>query len=97
MNIAKVIDGKVVNIEVASQEWIDANYPNADGAIFVPIKDSETAHIGLSWSIEDGFEQPPLPPPSLPGPGQQWDLGELTEDQDPEELYAQLEAAFAGE
>lgn len=97
MNIARVIDGIVVNLEVADQEWIDANTPSSDGAIFVPIPDWNPGHIGLGWNETDGFEQPPAPPPSVPGPGEKWDFGPIPEDQTYDELAAAIEAALAGD
>jgi hypothetical protein len=92
MNIARVIDGVVVNIEVADQAWILANTPSPDGAIFVEIPEIGTAHIGLGWSKNGGFEQPPTPPPSVPGPGQTWALGDIPPGQNEEEIIAELEA-----
>lgn len=97
MNIARVIDGVVVNLEVADQGWIDANTPSPDGAVFVQINDWETAHMGLRWDEVGGFEQPPSPPPSVPGPGEEWDLGELTPDQNADDIAAELEKILAGE
>tara|TARA_B110000858_G_scaffold90866_1_gene105034 strand:- start:187 stop:480 length:294 start_codon:yes stop_codon:yes gene_type:complete len=96
MNIARVIDGVVVNLEVADAEWIDANTPSPDGAIFTPIPDGNPGHIGLGWSETDGFEQPPTPPPSVPGPGEKWDFGDIPEDQSYDELEAALLDAFNG-
>jgi hypothetical protein len=81
MNIARVIDGIVVNLEVADQEWIDANTPSADGAVFVPVPDSVRGHIGLGWDEVNGFEQPPAP-------SGEW--------QDAEVISA-IDAALAGE
>lgn len=94
MNIARVINGVVVNIEVADQAWILANTPSSDGAIFVEIPEAGTAHIGLGWSEYGGFEQPPTPPPSIPGPGQTWALGDLVAGQDFDGIAAELEAIF---
>jgi hypothetical protein len=58
MNVAKVNKktGIVENIEVASEQWIEENTPQ--GYTYVVIGPSEVAHIGLSWSKENGFEQP---------------------------------------
>ena len=96
MNIARVIDGIVINLEVADQEWIDANTPSPDGAIFVPIPDWTTGYIGLGWNKTDGFEQPPTPPSSVPGPGQKWDFGDIPVGQSYDELAAEIEALLAG-
>lgn len=57
MNIARIVNGLVVNIEIADQEWIDANQ-GVDGCTFVPYTDSNVAYIGLGWNEIDGFEQP---------------------------------------
>lgn len=57
MNIARIVNGLVVNIEIADQEWIDANQ-GVDGCTFVPYTDVNVAHIGLGWNETDGFEQP---------------------------------------
>ena len=92
MEIARVINNVVVNLEVADQAWIDANTPSPDGAVFVPILPGETAHIGLKWDKTNGFEQPPAPPPSIPGPGQKWDVGDIPEYQNEAEIIAELEA-----
>lgn len=61
MNIARIRDGVVTNVEVADQEWIDSNQ-DAGGFHFEPYTDEQPAHIGLAWSEADGFEQPPADP-----------------------------------
>jgi hypothetical protein len=62
MNMARVIDGVVTNIEVVSEEWLDLNQPNSD-VLFVVYGDDNPAHIGLSWDQINGFEQPiPIDP-----------------------------------
>lgn len=59
MKIARVLDGIVVNIEVASPEWLTDNSAGSDGSVLVPYEDSDVVHIGLGWSAATGFEQPP--------------------------------------
>ena len=46
MNIARVVDGYVVNIEIADQEWLDAQ---DDPSLFVPYTDDAPARIGDTW------------------------------------------------
>lgn len=58
MNIARVVDGTVVNVEVADQEWIDAQ--DDPGVTFVPYEDDAPAVIGASW---DGKEFNPSADP----------------------------------
>jgi hypothetical protein len=58
MNIARVVDGYVVNIEVADQEWIDAQDDPA--VTFVPYIDDKPAYVGGTW---DGTQfMPPVSP-----------------------------------
>lgn len=61
--VARVRDGRVENIEVATAEWI-AGEEGRDGFTFVPYSDSECVNIGMRWSPTDGFyeEEEPLPP-----------------------------------
>ena len=59
VDIARIKDGVVANIEVATQEWIDENM-GIDGYTFVFITKENPAHIGLGWSELSGFEQPPI-------------------------------------
>jgi hypothetical protein len=59
MNIARIIDGIVENIEVADQEWLDIH--QHANCVLVPYEDDNPAYIGLRWSKEEGFEQPPIP------------------------------------
>ena len=47
MNIARIIDGIVVNIEVADQEWLDAQ--DDPDVTFVPFTDAEPAAMGGTW------------------------------------------------
>lgn len=58
MNIARIRNGIVINIEVADQEWIDANQ-GTDGCTFVEYTNEQPAHIGFGWTEANGFEQPP--------------------------------------
>lgn len=58
MEIAKV-NKKTMIVEdtnVVSQKWLDEN--PSDEYIYVIMSSSDTPHIGLSWSEENGFEQP---------------------------------------
>jgi len=47
MNIARIINGTVVNIEVADQEWLDAQ--DDPDVTFVPYGDEAPAYIGGTW------------------------------------------------
>ena len=62
MNIARIdaTTSKVVNTEVATQEWVTANADPNGPWIFVEIPDDNPAHIGLTWEPIGGFEQPPM-------------------------------------
>lgn len=57
MNIARIEDGIVVNIEVADAEWLDAQTP-PPGVALVPYTPDNPAFIGLGYDPETGFEQP---------------------------------------
>jgi hypothetical protein len=57
MNVARIIDGIVVNIEVADPAWIASN-DDVDGVRIIPYTDEQPAYIGLGWNESDGFEQP---------------------------------------
>jgi hypothetical protein len=46
MNITRIIDGTVINIEKADQEWIDGQ---DDPAAFVAYTDDAPAIIGATW------------------------------------------------
>lgn len=60
MEFARTLNGVVVNIEVADQEWIDAN-EGVDGYSFYPCSPDNRAAIGLSVDPLTGvFEKPPL-------------------------------------
>jgi hypothetical protein len=47
MNIARISNGIVINIEVADQEWIDAQEDPA--VVFVAYSDDAPAFIGAAW------------------------------------------------
>lgn len=57
LTIARIKDGVVINIEVASQEWIDANQ-GIDGCTFVPYTPEQPAALGHGYDEVTGFEQP---------------------------------------
>lgn len=61
MNVARIENGVVANIEVAEQDWIDECAAN--GITLVPYGD-QPIQAGMSWSEADGFGPPPLTPPS---------------------------------
>jgi hypothetical protein len=68
MNVARIKDGVVVNIEVADEEWVAANN-GVDGYEFIESTEEMPAHVGLSWEPIGGFEQPyvaPVDPPTEP-------------------------------
>lgn len=60
MNIARIdaATGVVVNVEVASLEWIAENADPAGPWIFVPYEDDNPAAIGGSWDPVGGFAVP---------------------------------------
>jgi hypothetical protein len=47
----------VVNIEVATLEWIETNADPDGPYLFVPYDDANPAHIGDSWSPIGGFTE----------------------------------------
>lgn len=57
MNVARIKDGIVINIEVADQSWVDANQ-GVDGCTFVPYTPDDPAALGRAYSDEDGFQRP---------------------------------------
>ena len=60
MRIARIdpATSVVTNIEVADQEWLDAQ--PTDGDLLVPYDDGNAATIGLAYDPQTGvFEQPP--------------------------------------
>lgn len=61
MNIARMKDGIVVNVESADANWIEAN-EGVDGFTFLSYSDDNPAAIGGDYV--DGFFYPPQPFPS---------------------------------
>lgn len=59
IKIARIVDGIVVNIEMADSEWLEQHSHTADG-VFIAYEDEQPAHVGLGWNVNSGFEQPPL-------------------------------------
>lgn len=61
MNVARVHNGVVVNIEVADTEWLRAAQAtkNDDGVELIEYTDAAPAHIGYGYDRARGFEQPP--------------------------------------
>jgi hypothetical protein len=57
MNIARIKDGIVVNIEVADREWLEKNQ-GLDGFYFIEWTYDSPAYIGYGWNELSGFEQP---------------------------------------
>lgn len=97
MNIARIVDGVVVNLEVADEEWLEENSTNFSGVQFVVIPDGIQVHIGSTWTESEGFEKMPIPEISVPLPGQTWDFGDLTEGQSYDDLATEIEALLVGE
>jgi hypothetical protein len=97
MNFAKIVDGTVINIEVADEEWAAEYNKKFDDCVYVLIPENVTVNIGSKWNDTDGFEKIVDPSHFLPNYGEEWDLGDLTEDQNYDELTAELEAILAGE
>lgn len=58
LRIARIIDGIVVNVEMAAQDWLDAHATDPD-FLFVVDEPPGSAHIGLGYDPGTGFEQPP--------------------------------------
>jgi hypothetical protein len=60
MNIARIDadTSRVVNIEVATLEWIKENADPNGPFLFVPSPEDRPAWIGLGWEPIGGFEQP---------------------------------------
>ena len=63
MNIARISNGIVINIEVADQEWLDAK--DQTEVSFIPYTEDAPARIGDTW---DGtvFAPPLKPEPEAP-------------------------------
>jgi hypothetical protein len=68
MQIARVENGVVVNVEVADAEWLAAQTHLPENVQLVPLTDDDdgpvVANIGLPYTVEDGFQQPPTPAPT---------------------------------
>jgi len=60
MNIARISNGIVINIEVADQEWLDAQ--DQTDVTFIPYTEEAPARIGDTW---DGTV---FVPPVIVGP-----------------------------
>lgn len=60
MNIARIdaATGVVVNVELASLEWIEANADPDGPFLFVPYDDDTPAGIGDTWEPIGGFMRP---------------------------------------
>jgi hypothetical protein len=97
MNIARIVDGVVVNLEVADEEWLEENSANYSGVQFVVIPNGVQVRIGSTWTELEGFEKIFLPEMSVPLPGQSWDFGDLTEGQSYDDLATEIEALLVGE
>lgn len=96
LNVARVVDGIVVNTEIADAEWI-ANDPGP--GMLIEVQPFNPAHIGLGYDPETGFEQPPAPVfHDKPGPGEKWALGlENDPNADYDDIAAAVEAALNGQ
>lgn len=68
MQIARVENGVVVNVEVADAKWLAAQTDLPDHVQLVPLADDDAetvaAHIGLPYDSKQGFQQPPTPAPT---------------------------------
>lgn len=59
MNIARIANGVVTNIEVAEPEWVKA-HEHDHGVTFVAYNpDTEAPYIGYEWNAAEGFQPPP--------------------------------------
>lgn len=59
MNIARIRDGVVTNIETASTEWL-REHEHDHGVTFVKYDaEKETPFIGYEWNAAEGFQPPP--------------------------------------
>jgi hypothetical protein len=59
MNVARIVNGIVTNIEVREGEWIVENN-NSDELRFLTFSVIQPAHIGFRWDEINGFEQPEI-------------------------------------
>ena len=55
MNIARIVGGIVVNLEIADEEWISEN--STEEISFVSTEGEIDAHIGSTWTPELGFQK----------------------------------------
>jgi hypothetical protein len=71
VQMARIDDGVVINIEIASLSWIEQNQDRPDGHILIGIPDDIIVPIGSFWSRDNGFysayvkpvqDEPPAPP-----------------------------------
>lgn len=76
MEIARIENGKVVNIEVVDADWVKENQELFDNNYCVLLSEGEKVTTGVGWSAETGFEQPVVETSS-----------ELTDGQTPLDLY----------
>jgi len=60
MNIARIKNGIVVNIEVADAAWVAEN-EGIDGFTFIPYTEEQAVRNGFVWNEITGFEQPSTP------------------------------------
>jgi hypothetical protein len=57
MNVARIKNGIVVNLEVADAAWVAEN-EGIDEFIFIEYPEKQVVHIGFGWNEITGFEQP---------------------------------------
>lgn len=84
VNIAHVVDGVVVAIEVADSEWLEDNRSSYPDKSFVVIDDGIFPTIGTTYDDVNGFDDLWRLPPSL-----------SNEQNQPSN--AEIEAALAGQ
>lgn len=60
IDVARIKGEIVVNIEVASPEWVSEQNALNGEYFFVEFDESQPAHIGYGWDSQSGFDQPPL-------------------------------------
>jgi hypothetical protein len=69
MNVAKILKstGIVENLEVVpNQKWVEENSNGDYMYVEYSLEGKFFPVIGLSWSSEHGFEQPPIPEDYIP-------------------------------
>jgi hypothetical protein len=62
VNIARIDDGVVVNLEVVTQDWLDDNADDPNFT-FVAYIEGDYPTIGYGYDPVTGFDYPPPPPP----------------------------------